>query len=126
MKRFLFILIIIISSTLTSTGLRAQTLCDIERHGSWYYLYDENSRHYHTLTVSTVGDIVGWSSTFIVAEKGSWIYLYDTNGRRYRTLTKSTVGDIISVAGNRFTSRKGSWVYTYDSTGKRLSTRTAR
>lgn len=98
----------------------------VERDGSWVYLYDENGRRYKTLGGSSVGEIMGWSSSFFVSVSGSWVYLYDADGRRYKTLGRSSVGDIIGVSGDTFTSRNGGWIYTYNREGKRISTRAAR
>ena len=117
----------IIIVALTVFAADARSISDIRPQGSsWYIMYDENGRRYKTLTASSVGRIMGWSSTFFVSCKGSWIYLYDAEGRRYKTMAASSVGDVIAVSGNTFTSRKGSWIYTYDSTGRRINTRSAR
>ncbi len=115
-------LLLIFLMTFLAPKLCAE-ISDIQRSGSWYYLYDEKGHRYKTISVSAVGDLVGWSSTFFVARNGSWYNLYDTEGKRYKTMSVSAVGDIISVAGNCFTARSGSWIYTYDSSGKRIATR---
>lgn len=122
MKRILIVAIIICSFLATY----AKNLSSIERNGSWYYLYDENGKKYATLSVSSVGEVKGWSSTFFVAQSGSWIYLFDADGKKYKTMSVSSVGDVISVAGNTFTARNGSWIYTFDRDGKKINTRSAR
>jgi hypothetical protein len=103
----------------------SRSISAIDRNGSWYYIYDENGKKYKTLSVSSVGDVVGWSATFFVAQNGSWIYLYDSEGRKYKTLSRSSTGDVIAVSGNTFVTRNGSWIYTYDASGKKISTRAA-
>ena len=101
-------------------------ISSVETHGSWVYMYDESGNRYKTLSVSSVGEVKGYSSTFFVSRNGSWIYLFDSEGRRYKTLSYSSVGDVTGVAGETFTSRHGSWIYTWNKDGKRISTRSAR
>ena len=101
-------------------------ISSVETNGSWIYMYDESGHRYKTLSVSSVGEVKGYSSTFFVSRNGSWIYLFDSEGRRYRTMSYSSVGDITGVAGDTFTSRNGSWIYTWNKDGKKISTRAAR
>ena len=101
-------------------------ISSVETHGSWVYMYDESGNRYKTLSVSSVGEVKGYSSTFFVSRNGSWIYLYDSEGRRYKTLSYSSVGDVTGVAGETFISRHGSWIYTWSKDGRRISTRSAR
>lgn len=107
--------------------MAAEEISSVETSGSWVYLYNAKGRRYCTLSLSSVGTVLGYSSTFFVSESssGTWIYLYDADGKRYRTLSKSSVGDVIGVAGNTFTSRSGSWIYTWDKDGKKINTRSA-
>lgn len=106
----------------------AEEISSIDSNGSWIYLYNSKGNKYKTLSASSVGTVVGYSSTFFVSvsSSGSWIYLYDADGKRYNTLSASTVGEVIGVAGNTFTSRNGSWIYTWDKDGKKISTRAAQ
>ena len=107
-----------------STG--GHKISSVETSGSWVYLYDETGHRYKTLSVSSVGDVMGYSSTFFVTRKGSWVYLFDSEGRRYKTLSASSVGEVTGVAGDTFTSRNGSWIYTWNKDGKKINTRAAR
>lgn len=122
MKKLLTALLI----ALVAFPIMAEGLSDIRKNGSWYYLYNEKGKRYKTMPASSVGTVVGWSSSFFVSQNGSWIYLYDSDGKRYKTMSASSVGEVIAVAGNTFTSRKGAWIYTYDSSGRRINTRSAR
>ena len=101
-------------------------ISSVETNGSWVYMYDESGHRYKTLSVSSVGEVKGYSSTFFVSHNGSWIYLFDSEGRRYKTLSYSSVGDVTGVAGETFTSRHGSWIYTWNRDGKKISTQSAR
>ena len=105
--------------------IAAEEISSVETSGNWVYLYNTNGKKYKTLSSSSVGTIVGYSSTFFVSEHGNWIYLYDSEGKRYKTMSKSSVGNIIGVAGNNFTSRSGNWIYTWDMNGKKINTRSA-
>ena len=105
--------------------IAAEEISNIETTSSWVYLYNSKGKKYKTLHASSIGTIVGYSSSFFVSQSGSWIYLYDADGKRYKTLHKSSVGEIIGVAGDTFTSRSGSWIYTWDKNGKKISTRHA-
>ena len=104
----------------------AHRISSVETRGSWVYMYDDSGRQYKTLSVSTVGEVKGYSATFFVARNGSWIRLFDSEGKNYKTMSVSTVGEVTGVAGDTFTSRNGSWIYTWDKTGKKISTRSAR
>lgn len=119
-------LIFLIMLSLSALTAGARCLSDVQRSGSWYYLYDCDGKKFKTMAVSSVGNVVGWSSTFFVSRSGSWYYLFDADGKRYKTIAASTIGDVIAVAGDTFTSRKGPWIYTFDRNGRKLNTRAAR
>ena len=121
MKR-LTVLIIAILSILP---MAAEQLASIETTGSWVYLYNPQGKRYKTLSASSMGQILGYSSSIIVTRSSSWIYIYDSDGKKIRTLSASSVGDVIGVAGDTFTSRSGSWIYTWNKEGKKISTRSA-
>lgn len=104
----------------------AEKISSVESSGSWVYLYNEAGKKYKTLSASSVGTVMGYSSTFFVSESGSWVYLWDADGKKYKTLSKSSVGEVMGVAGDTFTSRSGSWIYTWDKNGKKIYTRSAR
>lgn len=124
MKRLVCLLLLsLVGSWLT---LSAEEISSVETSGSWVYLYNSKGSKYRTLSVSSVGTVLGYSSSFFVSENGSWIYLYDSDGKKYKTLSKSSVGTVTGVAGNTFTSRSGSWIYTWDKNGKKINTRSAR
>lgn len=120
------IIILALIMAALSLGVSAQEISSVETRGSWIYIYNGQGKKSNTLSLSTVGTVVGYSSSFFVSEKGSWIYLWDADGKKIGTMSKSTVGDVIGVAGDTFTSRKGSWIYTWDKKGKKINTRAAR
>lgn len=104
-------------------SIMAEQISSVETSGSWVYLYNSKGTKYKTLSTSSVGKVVGFSSSFFVSESGSWIYLYDADGKRYKTMSKSSVGNVIGVAGDTFTSRSGNWIYTWSKDGKKLNSR---
>ena len=118
MKKLLLIFTLLISFV-----MNAETISSVETQGSWVYLYNAQGRRYKTLSVSSTGTVLGYSSEFFVTQNGSWIYLYDADGRKYKTLSASSVGTVTGVAGNTFTSRNGNWIYTWDRDGKKINTR---
>lgn len=118
----LFLIILLAMFGFTS---KAEQISSVETNGSWVYMYNSQGKKYNTLSVSSVGTVLGFSSSFFVSENGSWIYLWNSDGKKYNTLSKSTVGQVIGVAGDTFTSRNGSWIYTWDKNGKKINTRSA-
>lgn len=60
-------------------------ISDIEKSGSWYYLFDEDGKKYKTLSISSIGDIVSVSGDSFVAESGSWVHTYDKTGKKINT-----------------------------------------
>ena len=104
---------------------KAEQISSVETNGSWIYIYNSQGKKYKTLSVSTVGTVMGYSSSFFVSQNGNWIYLWDSEGKKINTMSKSTVGDVIGVAGDTFTSKNGSWIYTWNKDGKKINTRSA-
>lgn len=122
MKKF-FLIVLLAMSGLSS---KAEQISSIDTKGSWIYLYNSQGKKYKTLPSSSVGTVVGYSSSFFVSQNGSWIYLWNPEGKKYKTMSKSTVGVVIGVAGDTFTSKNGSWIYTWDKNGKKINTRSSR
>ena len=119
-KNFLILLLM-----MAGFSSKAEQISSVEKNGSWIYIYNSQGKKYKTLSGSTVGTVLGFSSNFFVSQNGSWIYLWDPEGKKYQTLSKSTVGDVIGVAGDTFTSKNGNWIYTWDKNGKKINTRYA-
>lgn len=103
--------------------LYSEQIAMVENSGSWVYLYNSQGRKYKSLSASSVGQVVGFSSSIFVSVKGSWIYVYDADGKKITSMSVSTVGDVIGVAGDTFTSKKGNWIYTWSKEGKKLGSR---
>ena len=121
MKKF----IIVILLAMFGISSKAEQISSVETSGSWIYIYNSQGKKYKTLSVSTVGNVMGYSSNFFVSQNGSWIYLWDAEGKKINTMSKSTVGEVIGVAGDTFTSKNGNWIYTWSKDGKKLNTRSA-
>lgn len=121
MKKLLLVLFLLSGSFM----MKAEQISNVETSGSWIYLYNAQGRKYKSLSASSVGTVVGFSSSFFVSENGSWIYLWDSEGKKFKTFSKSSIGNVIGVAGDTFTSRNGSWIYTWDKNGKKLNSRYA-
>lgn len=121
MKKLLLIFVL----TMFGMTSKAEQISSVETNGSWIYIYNSQGKKYKTMSVSTVGTVMGYSSSFFVSQNGSWIYLWDSEGKKIKTMSKSTVGEVIGVAGDTFTSRNGNWIYTWNTDGKRINTRSA-
>lgn len=119
-------LILLFALLLPGVAMVAEEISSVETSGSWVYVYNAQGRKYKTMSASSVGTVVGFSSTFFVSVKGSWVYLWDAEGKKIATLSKSSVGEVTGVAGDTFTSRSGNWIYTWNSKGKKINTRSAR
>lgn len=122
MKKILLIAVALFATFM----VKAEQISSVESSGSWVYLYNSQGRKYKTLSASTVGTVVGYSSEFFVSQNGSWIYIWDSDGRKIKTMSKSTVGNVIGVAGDTFTSRNGNWIYTWSRDGRKINTRYAQ
>ena len=121
MKKILFYLLLAVASL----PVMADQIASLEQTASWVNLYNAQGRKYKSLSTSSVGRVVGYSSSIFISETQSWIYIYDSDGRKIKTMSRSTVGDIIGVAGDTFTSRSGSWIYTWSKDGRKIGTRSA-
>ena len=106
-----------------SLNVFGEQISTINQNGNWINLYNHSGKKYKTLSTSSVGTLVGYSSNFFITEHGNWIYLYNSDGRKYKTLSKSSVGNVIGVGGNTFTTIKGEWIYVYDESGNKIHTR---
>ena len=120
MKKLLLSIVLLLSVA----NLQAQSISHIETTKNWYYIYDQDGKKIKTLS-STIGELLGFGSTFFVVKSGSWYYIYDANGKKTKTLSESTVGKVLSVSGETFTSQVGSWIYTWSKEGKKINTRSA-
>lgn len=67
------------------TMFGSHRISSIEERSGWVYLFDESGKRYQTLSSSSVGTILGYSSSFIVSTKSGWIYTWDKNGNRIST-----------------------------------------
>ena len=112
---------------LLAVGVQAQRqqISYIEETRNWYYVYDENGKRIGGLSRSSVGELKGWGSDFLVAKYYSYYRIYDAKGKVLKAMNVSDVGEIVGVSGNTITSRRGSWIFTWNKEGKKISSRTA-
>jgi len=122
MKRIIISLLALISVSLVSAQ---QQIAYVETTGSWHYVYDAKGKKLATLSRGSVGEVVGWGSSFFITKSSSFYKIRDAKGKILKTLSEAQVGKVIGVAGETFTSRLGSFIYTWDKNGKKLSTRAA-
>ena len=126
MKRLLYSLFFVLF-TLASLPASAQDkeISYIESNRNWHYLYDAQGKKIAGYSRSSVGDVVGWGSTFFIGKNTGWYRIYDVKGRVIKALSINNVGEVIGVSGNTFTSRNGNWIYIWDKSGKKIGTRPA-
>ena len=122
MKNLLTILFLMLTMTVQA---QRQQISYIEETKNWYYVYDEQGKKIGGLSRSSVGELKGWGSDFIVAKRYSFYFIYDAKGKTLKTMNVPEVGEIVGVSNNTITSRKGSWVYTWSREGKKISARSA-
>jgi hypothetical protein len=121
MRRILLFILL-----LASVGVRAQQqkeIAYIESTKSWHYVYDSQGRRIVGYSRSSVGDVVGWSSTIFVGKNNGFYRIYDVQGQMLKALSINSVGEVLSVSGDTFTSRLGNWIYIWDKNGKKIGSK---
>lgn len=110
-----------------AVGVQAQRqqISYVEETKNWYYVYDESGKKMGGLSRSSIGELKGWSSDFLVAKYYSYYRIYDAKGKVLKAMNVSDVGDIVGVSGNTITSRRGSWILTWNKDGKKIGARSA-
>ena len=66
-------------------GTGTTRISSIDQGSTWIHLYNESGQKYKTLSVSSVGEIVGYSSTFFISRTTHWIYTWDRYGKKINT-----------------------------------------
>ena len=122
MRRLFFFILLFVSLAVQA---QRQQISYIEETKNWYYVYDENGKRIGGLSRSSVGELIGWGSDFLVARSYSYYHICDAKGKRLKTMNVSDVGEIVAVTDNTLTSRKGSWIFIWNKEGKRISSKTA-
>ena len=102
---------------------QSESISYIETTSTWIHIFDGNGKKVNTMTRSSFGDVVGYSSTFFIVHRGSFYVIYDPKCRPLNTLSESNIGEILSVTGNTFTAKNGSFISTYDRNGKKINVR---
>ncbi len=122
MRHLLTILLLLLA-----VGVQAQRqqISYVEETKNWYYVYDESGKKMGGLSRSSIGELKGWSSDFLVAKYYSYYRIYDAKGKVLKAMNVSDVGDIVGVSGNTITSRRGSWILTWNKDGKKIGARSA-
>ena len=126
MKKLLYSLILVLSALTTLPALaQDKEISYIESNKNWHYLYDAQGKKIAGYSRSSIGEVVGWGSTFFIGKNTGFYRIYDVKGRVIKALSINNVGEVIGVSGNTFTSRNGNWIYIWDKSGKKIGTRPA-
>jgi len=119
MKKLFAILLFLLAA-----GVQAQQqISYVEESKNWYYVYDESGKKIGGLSRSSLGELKGWGSDFIVTKYYSFYRIYDAKGKVLKAMNVSDVGEIVGVSGNTITSRRGTWILIWNKYGKKISAR---
>ena len=116
-KLFIFVFLMVV----LTIQAQQKNISYVETTKNWYYMYDEIGKKIGGLSRSSIGELKGWGSDFLVAKYYSYYRIYDAKGKVLKTLNVSDVGEIVGVSGKTITSRKGSWIIIWDKNGKKIS-----
>ena len=75
----------------------AQEISYIESDGNWHRLYDAKGKKIGGFARSSVGEVVGWGSTFFVGKNTGFYRIFDVKGRVKASQSISNVGEVLSV-----------------------------
>lgn len=103
----------------------AQEIAYIESDRNWHRLYDAKGKKIGGFARSSVGEVVGWGSTFFVGKNTGFYRIYDVKGRVTASQSISNVGEVLSVSAGTITSRKGHWILIWDDKFKKIGSRPA-
>ena len=117
------IIVLMLSVLVRAQSSQSESISYIETTSTWIHIYNGNGKKINTMTRSSFGDVVGYSSTFFIVHRGSFYVIYDANCRPLNTLSVSNIGEILLVTGNTFTAKNGSFISTYDRNGKKINVR---
>lgn len=103
----------------------AQEIAYIDSDRNWHRLYDAKGKRIGGFSRSSVGEVVGWGSTFFIGKNTGFYRIYNVKGKVIAALSINNVGEVLSVSGNTFTSRNGNWILIWDKNGKKVGSRPA-
>ena len=104
----------------------AQEISYIESDRSWHRLYDAKGKQIKGFARSSVGEVVGWGSTFFVGKNTGFYRIFDVKGKVIASQSISNVGEVLSVTAETITSRKGNWILVWDKNFKKVGSRPAQ
>lgn len=102
-----------------------QEISYIESDTYWHRLYDAKGKQIKGFARSSIGEVVGWGSTFFVGKNTGFYRIFDVKGRVIASQSISNVGDVLSVSSGTITSRKGNWILIWDTKFKKIGSRPA-
>ena len=90
---------------------------------TYYKILDEKGKKVKEIHVSSVGELQGFTESFIVFHKRSYYATYDESFKKIKEMHESSMGTFKSAAGQYMTFLKGSYSGTYDVMFKKISER---
>jgi hypothetical protein len=98
-------------------------ISDVRFNGSYYAIYDASGKKGKESHQSSVGELCGIGTDFIVFLKTSYYATYDENFKKIAESHKSSLGDFKNAAGASVNFIKNSYIGTYDKNLKKQSER---
>lgn len=98
-------------------------ISDVVFKNKMYYVLDERGKEISHNWDSSLGDLLGFSGTFMVFRKNKMYYSYDERCKEIAHNWESSLGEFRSVAGNSVNFRKNKMIYTMDKFFKEISHR---
>jgi len=118
-------IVLALLALLFTGNIIAQEIAYIESDRNWHRLYDAKGKLIKGFARSSVGEVVGWGSTFFVGKNTGFYRVFDVKGRVTASQSIGNVGDVLSVSAETITSRKGSWILIWDKKFKKIGSRPA-
>lgn len=88
-------------------------------------IYDRSGHRLFSIDYN-IGQVIGYSSKYVIVNSKNYYYIYNSKGRKIHGLSKSSIGNIVGMNDNTFISIKGSYMYLWNMDGKKLESKSIR
>ena len=89
-------------------------ISDVILKNKMYYVLDERGKEISSNWDSSLGDLMGFTGTFMIFRKNKMYYSYNERCKQIANKWESSLGEFRSVAGNSVNFRKNKMIYTTD------------
>lgn len=119
-KRLIFIIFLFFNLNIV-----AQNIGYVQTKYRTSVVYDRNGRRLFSIDYN-IGQVIGYSSKFIIVNSKNYYYIYNSKGRKIRGLSKSSIGNIVGMNDDTFISIKGSYMCLWNMDGRKLESKSIR